>query len=213
MIHPEAALFLDVCIQPDLWPGGAWPLLDEARARNVERLFALAARLGIRQGGIVCAHGASAAEVAGFPPHCEDAPAATARPPGCVPELPMRVWSPDAGRDAPAPAPNRAFATYVASGCRRAPDQGSHGGAFDHLTAGVRDAIVFGAGVEYGIDAAVDALLRRRIRTHVVLDAVGSADETEAQLVLAGWKRRGVDGITAAMLERLLEKPADRVGR
>ena len=76
----------------------------------------------------------------------------------------------------------------------------------DHLTAGIRDAVVFGAGLEHGIDRAVDALLRRRIRTHVVLDAAASADPDQAQRIIAGWKRRGVDGATAATVLRLLAR-------
>jgi hypothetical protein len=48
------------------------------------------------------------------------------------------------------------------------------------------------------------ALLARRIRTHVALDASGAADEIAAQLVIADWKRRGVDVTTVAMVERML---------
>ncbi len=76
------------------------------------------------------------------------------------------------------------------------------------MIAGVRDAVVFGAGVEYGLDLAIAALLRRRVRTHVVLDAVGAADESAAQLVVARWKRAGADGLTVAVVERLLAASA-----
>jgi hypothetical protein len=64
--------------------------------------------------------------------------------------------------------------------------------------------VVFGAGVEYGLDHAVDALLRHRIRTHVVIDAMGTLDEVAAQTIVASWKRRGVDGLTVDVLARLL---------
>jgi nicotinamidase-related amidase len=212
-MHPAATLLLDVCVQPDFWPGGSWPLLGRDQARNVERIFALAARLGARQGGIVCDHAtADANDAPELPAHCRREDAATTRPPGCAPVLPMRVCSADAARDGD--AADRTFATYLDSGCRRAPDERpSHRRGFDHLTAGVRDAVVFGAGVEYGIDRTVDALLRRRIRTHIVVDAAGSADETFAQIVVARWKRRGVDVLTAATLERLLTARAEGAHR
>ena len=70
----------------------------------------------------------------------------------------------------------------------------------------MRDAVVFGAGIEGGLDQAIRALLRRRIRTHVALDAAGAADDTAAQLVVAEWKRRGVDGTTVAMIARMLQR-------
>ncbi len=195
-MHAAATLFLDVCVQPDLWPGGRWPLLNADQARNVVRLFALASANAVRQGGIVCRHTGGSAEA-----HCRTPGAATARPVGCVPALPMRVATSD---DVDA-ALDRATATYVDSGCLDAPDATPSGAqAFRYVIAGVRDAVVFGAGVELGVDRVVEALLQRRIRTHVVLDAVGTADEIRAQAVVAGWKRRGVDGVTAAIVERLL---------
>ncbi len=63
---------------------------------------------------------------------------------------------------------------------------------------------MFGAGVEYGLAQTVDALLRRRIRTHVVLDAIAAVDEADAQGVIAVWKRRGVDAVTVDVVARLL---------
>ncbi len=101
--------------------------------------------------------------------------------------------------------PDRGHAIYLDSGCHLAPDEGTERRqSFLHLTAGVRDAVVFGAGIEYGLDRAVDALLRHRVRTHVVLDAMGTADEVVAQTIVARWKRRGVDGLTVGVLTRLL---------
>src|SRR6185369_15393023 len=93
------------------------------------------------------------------------------------------------------------------SGCTSAiDDDGAWRAAFDHLTAGIRDAVVFGAGIEYALAHTVDALLRRRIRTHVALDAAAAADDAEAQRVVATWKRRGVDGATVATIARLLTR-------
>jgi hypothetical protein len=37
-----------------------------------------------------------------------------------------------------------------------------------------------------------------------VLDAMGAADEILAQTIVAGWKRRGVDGVTVDVVARLL---------
>lgn len=198
-MEPSATLFLDVCLQRDLGPGGAWPLIGPADASRIPALFAVAAARGIRQGGVVCRHcHAGSPPVASAPPHCLEPSAALDRLPGCVPHLPVRVWSPDevAGRD-------RRHAVYVTSGCGQPPDGTGGEAAFRHLVAGVRDAVIFGAGVEHGIDAAVRALLRRRVRTHVVLDAVGAADPERAQQVVADWKRAGVDGITVGTIERL----------
>ncbi len=112
------------------------------------------------------------------------------------------VERPDEGRSL-----DREHALYVDSGCGCAPDGDvEHARAFNHLTAGVRDAVVFGAGVEGGLDQAVRALLRRRIRVHVALDAAGAADERAAQLIVADWKRLGVDGTTVGMIARMLRR-------
>ena len=59
---------------------------------------------------------------------------------------------------------------------------------------------------ELAIDRTIDALVRRRIRTHVALDAAAAVDAASAQAVIAAWKRRGVDGVTAAIVERLLAR-------
>lgn len=201
-MHPAATLFLDVCVQSDLWPGGVWPLVKPAQAANIVRLFVVAETLGLRQGGVVCHHVAIGSEPdSGLPAHGRHAPAGT-RPEGCLPMLPMQVRTANS-----ADVLDRAHALYVDSGCKQAPDDApGHRRAFEHLTAGVRDAVVFGAGVEQGLDRAVDALLRRRIRTHVVLDAVSAADEDLAQRIVAGWKRRGMDGVTVETVERLLRR-------
>jgi hypothetical protein len=53
----------------------------------------------------------------------------------------------------------------------------------------------------------VAALLERRVRTHAVLDAIGTANEVRAQSVVAHWKRCGVDGVTVRTLTRLLTHP------
>ena len=100
-MHPGSTLFFDVAAQRDCWPGGAWPLVGAEQAENVARLFALAARLGIRQAGAVCVHedgiapdgaatGAShLIAPAGTPPHCL-APDGIGRAPGCEPFRPVR---------------------------------------------------------------------------------------------------------------------------
>ena len=179
-MHPPATLFVDVCVQRDFWPDGAWPLVSPAEAAAIARLCALSAELGVRRHGIVCLHDV---DEPGVPWHCRTDLPGTGRPPAV-----------------PLPPPS---ATDSASGCTAAPDDRS-GRAFDRATAGIRDAVVFGAGIEYGIARAVDALLRRRIRTHVALDAAAVADAEVAQQIVATWKRRGVDGATVATIERLL---------
>ena len=219
-MHPGSTLFFDVAAQCDCWPGGAWPLVGAEEATNVARLFALARRLGIRQGGVVCLHGEArehasgagdprgAAPAADAPPHCRPQSEGAARAPGCDPVKPPRCWTP--GHDTgPALALDRAGADYVASGCAAPPDVAPLLlRVFEHVTAGVNDAIVFGAGIEHGVERAVDALLRRRIRTHVAIDAAGSATAEGAQQVIARWKRRFVDVTTTAMIERLLTRAA-----
>lgn len=203
-MHAGSTLFLDVCVQRDFWPGGAWAIVRDEDARHVAELFALAAELSVRQGGVVCMHGPTpgAAPPAG-PPHCADA-AGMARPPGYLPARPAALYDPDTPL-ADLSVLDRTHAIYVASGCAIAPDASPAGRRlFDHLTAGVRDAVVFGAGIEHAVDRAVDALLRRRIRTHVVLDAAAPADPAEAQRVVAEWKRRTVDGLTGATVRRML---------
>jgi hypothetical protein len=201
-MHPSATLFFDVCVQRDLWPDGVWPLIDAAQAENVSRLFRLAADHGVRQGGVVCIHdtgGPVASEAA--PTHGVTLDSAE-RPESCRPMLPIRIWR---SRAAATDELGRDHAIYLDSGCNGAPDdEPARVQVFRHLTAGVRDAVVFGAGVEHGIDRAVDALLRHRIRTHVVLDAIGAADDVLAQTVVARWKRRGVDGVTVDVVGRLL---------
>jgi hypothetical protein len=202
-MHPGATLFLDVCVQRDFWPGGAWPLLDADSAANVATLFALAAELGVRQGGVRCAH-ASGDAPPGAPLHAA-AGGAGAAPIG-APTRPAILVSP-AGT---APALDRAHAYYVASGCTGPPDGDAASRAVvEHLLAGVRDAVVFGAGVETALDRAVDACLHRRVRTHVVLDAAGVVDAAHAQQVIGEWKRRGVDGLTTATVARLLRRAAN----
>jgi hypothetical protein len=206
-MHPGSTLFLDVCVQPDFWPGGAWPLLSEAEIERLGTLFAAAARHTVRQGGVVCLHTtASPAAAADAPVHCHTPGAGIGHPRACAPVLPPRLWIPDAPDE---PALDRAHAHYVASGCGAPPDASpTTRRIFDHLTAGIRDAVVFGAGIEHGIDRAVEALIRRRIRTHVVLDAAASVDPDRAQRIIAGWKRRGVDGATVAIVLRLLTRAA-----
>lgn len=184
-MFPAATLFLEVCVQRDLWPAGGWPLADVATGRNVARLLAIAASTDVRRGGVLCRHGADGGTPTppGLPIHCTT-PESRLEPAGCVARGPSSI--------------------YVGSGCGESPDDATCGDAFQRLTAGVRDAVVFGAGLEYGVAHAVDALLRRRIRTHLVLDAVAATDEVAAQLVVAGWKRRGVDVVTVDVVERLL---------
>jgi hypothetical protein len=201
-MHPGATLFLDVCVQLDFGPGGAWPLLDAEGAANVATLFALAAELGVRQGGVRCAHaagdtppGAPVHAIAGSdgaePTHGPIRPAVLVDPGG-------------------APVLDRVHAYYVVTGCAAPPDgDAASRTVVEHLLAGVRDAVVFGAGVETGLDRAVDACLRRRVRTHVVLDAVGAVDTARAQQVIGEWKRRGVDGLTTATVVRLLRRAAN----
>ena len=193
-MYPAATVFLDVCVQRDFWPGGAWPLMTDAGVENVARLFALAADFGVRQGGVVCRHGDAegARPVDGLPSHCVS-PAAAVHPVDCQPRL-------------------AAPTDYVASGCRVAPDSDGFRPAFGRIVAGVRDAVVFGAGVEHGVARVVDALLRRRIWTHVVVDAIAAVDETDAQTVTAAWKRRGVDVVTVDVVARSLTLGASRLG-
>jgi nicotinamidase-related amidase len=211
-VLPGSTLFLDVCAQRDLWPGGAWPMVTVDEAGNVAELFTLAARLGVRQGGVVCLHAVDAAAPpaavasAGVPLHCVAGTAGAERAPGCLPASPVRLAAVDTQGG---PALDRAHAYYVATGCAAAPDATpADRHVLDHLTAGVRDAVVFGAGIEHAMDHAVQALLRRRIRTHVVLDAAGAADATTAQRVIARWKRATVDGATTATIARLLTRTA-----
>ncbi len=203
-MHPGATLFFDCCVQEDCWPEGSWPLVRRSEAANVERMFALGRRLTIRQGGIVCQHGPHGTPMfAEAPAHCQDEAWWSARPPRCLPALPILT----AGREGTDDSPgiDRTAAMYLPSGCAARPDVAvGHARAFAYLTAGVRDAVVFGAGIEHAMARAIEALLARRIRTHVALDASGAADETVAQLVVAGWKRRGVDVTTVAMVERML---------
>jgi hypothetical protein len=190
-------------VQKDLGPEGPWPLLTAPEATNVRALFALAAELSVRQGGIVCRHGEGGSQpVAEAPPHCLGPDAVTDRPLGCTPMLPFRVFH---ASEAASASLDRTRAVYVTSGCGRAPDgDASWAAAFAHITAGVRDAVVFGGGIEYALQEAVLALLRRRVRTHVVLDAAGTADAVRAQQVVAEWKRRGVDGSTVMTIRRML---------
>lgn len=206
-MHPAATLFVDVCVQPDLWCGGTWPLVTSAQARGVADLFVLAGDLDLRQGGIVCRHAPeSEFSMQGSSLHCLQPGAGHERPPACVPRLPIQVWEGVELTDEGPPL-DREHALYLDSGCGLAPDGDvGHARAFNHLTAGVRDAVVFGAGIEGGLDQAVRALLRRRIRVHVALDAAGTADERAAQLIVADWKRRGVDGTTVGMIERMLRR-------
>ncbi len=194
-----STLFLSVCTQRDYWPGGAWPLVDDEEARAIAELFALAARLHVREGAIVCRHDTPPA---GIPPHCRAGDPGSALAPACVPAQSIVTVA----RGASAPL-DRTRAYHLASGCASPiDDDPALRTAFEHLTAGIRDAVVFGAGVEYGIAYAVDALLRRRVRTHVALDAAAAADDVDAQGVIATWKRRGVDGATVATIARLLAR-------
>ena len=214
---PGATLFVAVCTQRDFWPGGAAALVDDATAVNVATLVGVAGRLRIRTGGICCVHDSwprgsapdrtsvSSVTAPALAAHCLAGTAGADIAPGCAPAPPVIVVA--AG--SVAPALDRAHAYYVASGCGAGVDAGAlHTRVFDHLAAGVGDAVVFGAGVEYGLAHAVDALLRRRVRTHVPLDAAAAVDDAAAQLVMADWKRRGVDVATTATLIRLLERTA-----
>lgn len=204
-MHPAATLFLDVAVQGQLWPDGAWPLVREEQAGRIARLFAIAAGREIRQGGVVCRHLSAGSDRAPFTPlHCASAHAADERPAECLPLLPLQVWTAEIESDRSAEL-DRAHAIYVDSGCGAGPENHPvHARVFTHLISGIRDAVVFGAGVEYGIDRVVDALLRRRIRTHVALDAMAAADEIVAQTIVASWKRRGADGVTVEMVDRML---------
>ena len=102
---------------------------------------------------------------------------------------------------------DRELAIYLDSGCAAAVAvTPAHARAFAHLTSGVRNAVVFGAGTEHAMVRVVEALLARRIRTHVAIDAAGAADDVAAQLVVSDWKRRGVDVTTVAMIERMLQR-------
>jgi nicotinamidase-related amidase len=209
-VVPGSTLFLDVCAQRDFWPGGAWPIVTAAEAEQMAELFRVAAAFGVRQGGVVCLHGAPGSgagdtigarnpPAAGAPAHCAAGSGGADRAPGCAPVHPPEI--------APAAALDRVHAYYVAAGCGAPIDaEPADLRVIDHLTAGIRDAVVFGAGVEYAMERAVDALLRRRVRTHVALDAAGAADAADAQLVIARWKRRTVDGATAATIARLLAR-------
>jgi len=200
---PASTLFLDVSAQRDLWPGGAWPLVDADGAGNVAALFALAASLGIRQGGSRCVH------LAGQPPpyaprHCEIGSDGAAAAAGCDTAQPAVLLG---SGDHAAAALDRTHAYYLTTGCGGPPDADPLArAALDHLTAGIRDTVVFGAAIERGLDRMVDACLRRRIRTHVVLDASAPADPAAAQQVIASWKRRGVDALTTATVARLLTR-------
>jgi nicotinamidase-related amidase len=201
-VRAGSTLFLDVGVQRDLWPGGRWPLLSLEQALNVARLFEVAGRSGARQGGIVCVH---EPDVLGptptAPRHCERGTPGEARVAGYEPILPARVWA----LEATVGTLDRDHAPYIASGCVEPPDRRpALRRVFDHLTAGIRDAVVFGAGVEGGVAHAVDALLARHIRTHLVLDAVGTMDPADGQRIVAAWKRRTVDGLTTAMVARVL---------
>jgi hypothetical protein len=207
-MHPAATLFLDVAVQSDLWPDGSSPLMRPEEARNALALFALAKGLDVRQGGVVCRHDASsdARPAIAMPPHCTGHDAGRVRPEGGTPALPMWIATADAASTTGMPL-DRSHAIYVDSGCGMAPDETpERARAFTHLVSGIRDAVVFGAGVEHGLDEVVDALLRRRVRVHVALDAVGAVDEVAAQEVVASWKRRGVDGTTVAMIARALQR-------
>lgn len=205
-MYPAATAFLDVCVQADLWTRGAWPLVNDGQAASIVRLFAMAARFEVRQGGVICRHGeGGVSAVAATAVHCGESRSAYDRPPGCMPSRPIEITGDDSPELTATATDLRTHAIYVDSGCALRPDAGrGRAHAFDRLVAGVRDAVVFGAGVEYGIDRVVAALLDRRIRTHVALDAVGSADDSRAQMVVAQWKRWGVDGVTVEVLERLL---------
>jgi hypothetical protein len=199
-VTPGATLILDVGTQRDLWPGGCWPLLGKFEAERAVYLCHLAGVLGVRSGGVYCAHGET---VAGLPPHCVTASDGAARCERCPPARPEQVWAPAL----PSPTLDRNHAVYLTTGCSEAVDRepGSRA-VFDHLTAGVRDAVVFGAGLELGVARVVEALLARRIRTHLALDASGAVDDAAAQTVLAGWKRRTLDVVTTATVERLLRR-------
>src|SRR5262249_49475357 len=116
-MHPPATLFIDVCVQNDFWPDGAWPLVSAAEMKPIVRLCVLAAELGVRRHGIVCLHGGSGPAAApGVPLHCAAGRAGSERPAA-----------------APLPTPNAA--TDSASGCGAAPDVGDGVAAFARATA------------------------------------------------------------------------------
>jgi len=200
-MYARATIFVDVGVQRDLWPGGAWPLVTHDEAAGVQRLLALADATAVRQASIVCCHGATDGGVEGAPRHCWTGEPGSERPEECHGRLARVLMTPadaDAGRGG-----GRTLA--LASGCADALDaRGRWSVVFDRLVGSVRDAVVFGAGVELGIDLVVRGLLTRRVRTHVVLDAAGAVDAVAAQRVIAAWKRAGVDGTTVAMVERQL---------
>ncbi len=205
-MFPGATLFLDVCVQEELWPSGSWPLVDAEQAANVELLFGLARAWPIRQGGVMCRHTPDGLTASvGMPPHCGEAETWSARPAACAPASPLRLVGSadaDAGESLA-----RGTAVYLDSGCATAPDgSAAHARAFALLTAGIRDAVVFGAGIEHGMARVIDALLSRRIRTHVAIDAAGAGDQVRAQVVVGEWKRRGIDVTTVAMIDRLLQR-------
>lgn len=205
-MYPAATLFFDLCVQVELWPGATWPLIRVEHAGNVARMFAIARALPVRQGGVVCCHAPDGvAAIADAPLHCSDAGAAILRPPACDPVLPIQVRRAMDATGLAGPL-DREWAIYVDSGCAQRPDVAGHAHVFDHLVSGVRDAVIFGAGIEYGMAGAIEALLSRRIRTHLVLDASGAGDEVAAQAIVATWKRRGVDVTTVAMIERMLTR-------
>ncbi len=199
-MHAGSTLFLDVGTQHDLWPGGLWPLLDEPACDQVRLLCALGCTLDVRAGGICCAH---EIEPAGRPTHCVTGTHGAERVEACAARLPVRLFSLES-QERPA---GRAYTSYLGSGCAvaiaTAPSQQA---VFAHLIAGVRDAVVFGAGIEFGIAHVIEALLLARVRTHLAIDATGAADAAHAQTLLEGWKRRGVDVLTTATVERLLRR-------
>jgi hypothetical protein len=185
-MFPAATLFLDVCVQRDLWPGGTWPLMTAEAGRNVGRVLALAAAMPVRSGSVCCRHdGGAEAAAAGSPAHC---------------------LGPDAGARPVDYPPLAVHCQIVESGCGVAPDEREHALAFRRMTSGIRDAVVFGAGLEYALAHAMAALLRSRIRTHLVMDAAGAADDVAAQLVVADLKRRGVDVVTVDVVARLFSR-------
>lgn len=177
-------MFVGVCVQRELWIGGSWPIMGMEAARNGARLLEIATASAVRRGSVRCRHDADGYVAAvSAPPHCRDRDA-LALPDG-IPPL-------GAGDE------------VVESGCGVAPDLGVHSGAFLRMTSGIRDAVVFGAGIEHGIAHVASALLRRRIRTHLAIDAAGTADEVAAQVVVGELKRRGADVATVDVVARLL---------
>ena len=79
---------------------------------------------------------------------------------------------------------------YLDSGCGQAPDAAAPCRARStHLDRpACATWCVFGAGIEHGHGRVVAALLRRRIRTHVVLDAAGAGDDVRRTV-----DRRGME--------------------